>query len=141
MIARARLSLALLCLLALAGCSGSNEPTPDTGKKLPDGSHAADQLRGQETGKTGDGSGATDRRLVDGSKVEAAAGSCKPYCYPPGSKSQGWYDGCTKQLLKLPGTNSPYYDTCDGCTVECRTDPAKGWYSSCSNQLIIMGCN
>jgi hypothetical protein len=139
MLDRVRLWLSLLCLLGLAGCSG-NTPRYDNGGKVPDAYRPVDQPHGLEPGKKIDGTTAGgDRKLGD-----AAPGSCKPYCYPPGSKSQGWYDGCTKKILNLPGTNDPFYDTCDGCTVECRTPAGtagKGWYSSCTNQLIIMGCN
>jgi hypothetical protein len=141
MIDRVRRCLPLLCLLGLAGCPGDNGPKHDTSGKLPDAYHPVDQVRGLEPGKKADGAGG-DAKVGDGSKIgDAATGSCKPYCYPPGSKSQGWYDGCTKKILMLPGTNQPYNDACDGCTVECRTSPAKGWYSSCTSQLIIMGCN
>jgi len=121
--------LALVGWLCLPGCSGSTEkPWLDRGSRLDSGATAERSVREML---------AVDaRRSGDG-----GAGSCKPYCYPVGSPSQGWYDGCTKQLLKLPGTRSPYYDSCDKCSAECREQPAKGWYSSCSDQLITMGCD
>ena len=146
MIDRTRLfvSLGMLSLLCLAGCSGSSGPyKADVGNKAHDTWHATDQPLIADTARKDGVTGTVDKKLGDGSTTltEAAATGCKPYCYPKGSKSQGWYDGCTKKILNLPGTNEPYYDSCDNCTVECRTTPAQGWYSSCTNQLIIMGCN
>jgi len=79
----------------------------------------------------------------DGTKVDVGgpAPNCKPYCDKvPGINLDGWFDGCTKQLLKLPGTNEPYYDTCKGCSVDCKFvgQAAEGWYSGCSSQVIVV---
>ena len=43
-------------------------------------------------------------------------------------------------MLKLPGTNYPYNDSCDGCSAVCKSvgQPAEGWYSSCTDQLIVL---
>jgi hypothetical protein len=58
---------------------------------------------------------------------------CKAYCGAIGSKSEGWYDGCTNTLLKDPFTGSPYWDQCTKCVVTCDAVGTKseGWYAQC----------
>jgi hypothetical protein len=88
----------------------------------------------------------TEASTKDGSGLKPDLGGpapfCKPYCDKvPGVNLDAWYNGCTKQVLKLPGTNEPYYDTCKGCSVDCKFagQPAEGWYSGCSQQVILVG--
>lgn len=59
--------------------------------------------------------------------------SCQPYCGAIGSKSEGWYDGCTNQLLTNPFTSSPYWDICIKCVVFCDAigSFSEGWYAQC----------
>lgn len=59
--------------------------------------------------------------------------ACKPYCGAIGSKSEGWFDGCTKQMLKDPVTGSPYWDQCASCVVLCDAigTYSEGWYAQC----------
>ena len=70
-----------------------------------------------------------DRPHAVDQKAGADGGSCKPYCGALGTKSEGWYDGCTKTLL--------HWDQCAGCEATCRQDPGgPGWYKVCSAQLL-----
>jgi hypothetical protein len=56
---------------------------------------------------------------------------CRPECDAIGSRSEGWYDGCTEQRID--------WDFCADCTSECRLlgPSGEGWYSSCDDSLII----
>lgn len=58
---------------------------------------------------------------------------CKPYCGAIGSKSEGWYDGCTNQMLQNPSTGSPFWDLCASCVVTCDAigTYSEGWYAQC----------
>jgi hypothetical protein len=58
---------------------------------------------------------------------------CQPYCGAIGSKSEGWYDGCTNKMLNDPFTGSPYWDQCIKCVVICDAVGSKseGWYAQC----------
>jgi len=58
------------------------------------------------------------------------ATSCKPKCDAVGSKSEGWYDGCTAKLIR--------WDDCASCSAVCRHKGSysQGWYDSCDDALI-----
>lgn len=58
---------------------------------------------------------------------------CKPYCGAIGSKSEGWFDPCTNQLMKNPTTGQPYWDQCATCVVTCDAigSYSEGWYAHC----------
>jgi hypothetical protein len=58
---------------------------------------------------------------------------CKPYCGAIGSKSEGWFDPCTTQLMKNPTTGQPYWDQCATCVVACEAIGtfSEGWYAHC----------
>jgi hypothetical protein len=125
-------TLGLLGLLGLlvSACPGSGRGEPDRG---------ADQyIPIPLDTKPGTGEATTPKdgptTTVDG----LPAAHCQPYCADAGGQP-AWYDGCTKQVLKLPGTNYPYYDSCMQCAAVCKSagTPAEGWYSSCTTQLII----
>ena len=65
-----------------------------------------------------------------------AADDCQPTCGAIGSRSEGWYDGCTEELID--------WDFCADCTSECRRlgPSGEGWYSSCDDSLIVAAaCN
>jgi hypothetical protein len=71
-----------------------------------------------------------DRLPNDSLRVDAPP-SCKPECKAVGSKSEGWYDGCSGQLIG--------WSNCANCTSSCQADSAQGkegWYNSCTHQLI-----
>lgn len=62
---------------------------------------------------------------------------CKPVCRAMGSRSEGWYDSCTGDLIK--------YDNC-ACVAVCRGgfgfgegEPKKprGYYNSCTGTFIV----
>jgi hypothetical protein len=145
---RNRTFLALFLLPWIAGCAGDPVPRRDTSGPViwpeagTDGPIAPNDLplAGQEAkvptegGLKPDGPGTKD--------LGGPAPFCKPYCDKvPSINLEGWYNGCTKVLLKLPGTNEPYYDTCKGCSVDCKFvgQAAEGWYSGCSQQVILVG--
>jgi hypothetical protein len=58
---------------------------------------------------------------------------CRPVCEKIGTKSEGWYDGCTKKLLK--------WDSCKGCKATCKNlgpwSNSNGYYSSCDPSLAL----
>ena len=58
---------------------------------------------------------------------------CKPICDAIGTRSEGWYDSCTKTLIK--------WDNCEGCEAICKTVGTKseGWYNSCTGEVIKYG--
>ncbi len=55
---------------------------------------------------------------------------CWPVCGAIGSRSEGWYDSCTGELIR--------WANCADCQAECRYCPSKseGWYDSCTGELI-----
>ncbi|MBW2991408.1 hypothetical protein KY348_06940 [Candidatus Woesearchaeota archaeon] len=61
---------------------------------------------------------------------------CTPVCKAMGSRSEGWYDSCTGELIK--------YDNC-ACVAVCKggvgggygTVRHEGYYSSCTGELIL----
>jgi len=55
---------------------------------------------------------------------------CWPVCGAIGSRSEGWYDSCTGELIR--------WANCADCVAECRYCPSKseGWYDSCTGELI-----
>jgi hypothetical protein len=62
-----------------------------------------------------------------------ALASCRPYCGAKGSRSEGWYDGGTNQLVKFAG--------CAGAYPYCSyigTD-AEGWSSTADGGYIMKG--
>ena len=60
---------------------------------------------------------------------------CEPVCLFEGSKSEGWYDGCSEELIT--------WEECSGCTVSCDMVGSKseGWYSSCSGLVTWTVCS
>jgi len=80
-----------------------------------------------------------DAAKLDLAKPDVAkpdGGACVPYCGAVGSYSEGWYDGCTKQLMQSP-QGKPWFDQCAKCTGECRTGSAGvGWYKLCETLLL-----
>jgi hypothetical protein len=59
--------------------------------------------------------------------------SCRPYCGAQGTRSEGWYDGCTNQLITWAG--------CAGAYPYCSyigTD-AEGWSSTADGGYIMKG--
>jgi hypothetical protein len=65
---------------------------------------------------------------------------CIPYCGKIGSKSEGWYDGCTNEILGDPAPDNPLYDQCAECEAVCLPDGARGagYYSSCNNDMLLL---
>jgi hypothetical protein len=83
----------------------------------------------------GCGDGACD---IEGGETPAScpgdcAGACKPFCDKIGTRSEGWYDSCTRQLFD--------WAFCADCEAECRNAGTKseGWYDSCTGELITYG--
>jgi len=60
----------------------------------------------------------------------ATADSCKPVCNNIGTRSEGWYDSCTGEAIKL--------GSCSRCTAICDKIGTReeGWYCSCDGSLI-----
>jgi hypothetical protein len=59
---------------------------------------------------------------------------CVPSCGNLGSEQEGWYDGCTRELIAV--------DACAGCRAEC-LEPGtdyEGWYSSCGGLIALQPC-
>lgn len=61
-------------------------------------------------------------------------GACPPSCENMGTAEEGWYDSCSKKLLKK--------EKCQGCTYDCGAIGSKseGWYSSCSGLIGWANC-
>jgi|GEM_PF-5859788 len=57
-------------------------------------------------------------------------GMCAPVCKAIGTRSEGWYDSCTDELIK--------FDSC-ACKAVCRGvgSDEEGYYSSCTGELIV----
>ena len=64
--------------------------------------------------------------------ADALPSSCTPYCDKIGTKSEGWYDGCTKKLIT--------YFQCAKCKAVCKDCglgcKGNGWYDSCNAKVI-----
>lgn len=60
--------------------------------------------------------------------VTAPTKVCKPECKNVGTRSEGWYDGCSGDLIK--------YELCDKCGAYCGAigTRSEGWYSTCENE-------
>jgi|OpeIllAssembly_1097287.scaffolds.fasta_scaffold1202910_2 hypothetical protein len=138
---RHALSRGAVLLALLAGCPGEQKQKLDHGLDqyvpLPPDSKPSNS---DQTTKPKDG----PQTVVDKSTPSDGPppAHCQPYC-GTWSGQPAWFDGCTKQVLKLPGTNDPYYDNCTKCTAVCKSagTPAEGWYN-CYDQLIIsMKCS
>jgi len=58
---------------------------------------------------------------------------CKPICNAIGTRSEGWYDSCTKKLIR--------WENCKGCEAVCKGvgTRSEGWYDSCTEKLIRYG--
>jgi hypothetical protein len=99
-----------------------------------------------------------------GTTPGGTSGVCDLQCRGVGSRSQGWYDSCTNQLVRYDAACVPqrinvwcdmdgswYFkrgrsnnqrirsnQSCEGCEALCRSDISpSGWYSSCTNELLI----
>jgi len=50
---------------------------------------------------------------------------CRPECRAIGTRSEGWYDSCSGELIR--------FEQCGGCRAECRAigTRSEGWYSGC----------
>ncbi len=62
--------------------------------------------------------------------ISLVSAQCQPFCDKIGTRTEGWYDSCTGELIKL--------GACRGCSAVCErpgTD-VEGWYSSCDGSLI-----
>lgn len=59
--------------------------------------------------------------------------TCRPVCGAIGSRSEGWRDSCTGQLIR--------WDRCGQCEAVCLFCGSKseGWYDSCTGELIQWG--
>jgi hypothetical protein len=120
--------LGALLIVLVAGCPDGTTTPLDRGvdQYVPVAGDIAPRI---------DGQGA---KVDSAAKVDKAVSCQKPVCCKVGG-NEGWCEGCTTTMLNLPGTSSPYYDSCSTCSAVCRVAPAEGWYSSCSNQLIKIG--
>ena len=149
----ARRLLALCALPLLVACSDSggkaDGPGPEGGTQdingvdlgpQPDG-RVADLAQPAETGpdhapadkgKPGEG------KIPDGGGGDGS-GACLPYCGAIGSKSEGWYDGCSKTLLQHPTTGVPYWDQCASCIAVCKEcgSGCSGYYNNCKVTQLI----
>jgi len=58
---------------------------------------------------------------------------CKPICNAIGTRSEGWYDSCTKRRIR--------WESCEGCEAICKAvgTRSEGWYDSCTDELIRYG--
>jgi hypothetical protein len=58
---------------------------------------------------------------------------CRPVCAHLGTRSEGWYDSCTEELIR--------WEFCAFCDPVCRNCGSKseGWYDSCTGELIAWG--
>lgn len=56
---------------------------------------------------------------------------CRPVCAKIGTKSEGWYDSCTGELIE--------WAQCAECTAVCKLCGSKseGWYDSSTGELIL----
>ena len=147
----------MVAALALGACSDDDTPAADSGADLstPDTTPGGDKGVGIEIGTTKPDVGpskpdegtppqpdkgtppqpdkGTPPQPDKGTPVaDATTSSCMPYCDKIGSKSEGWYDGCTKLLIK-------YYQcakckaVCKNCGKGCKSN---GWYDSCNATVI-----
>ena len=123
-------TLALLiaaAVLVLAACSTDS---------ASDNSAQKDEIAGSMTGgKADDG---TDICETNGwydddecdtfcpkTDPDCAGDACRPICDAIGSRSEGWYDSCTHDLIG--------WARCDGCNAVCEAvgSRSEGWYDSC----------
>jgi len=73
-------------------------------------------------------------KFIDCIKIECQIPKiCKPICDAIGTRSEGWYDSCTKERIK--------WANCQGCEAICKEvgTESEGWYNSCSGELIQYG--
>jgi len=80
------------------------------------------------------GDGICDRRRGETPQscaVDCKPGDCRPVCLHIGTRSEGWYNGCTGELIE--------YAFCADCEPVCRLCGSKseGWYDSCTGELIV----
>jgi hypothetical protein len=72
-----------------------------------------------------------------------AVASCRPYCGAKGTRSEGWYDGCTDQLIKYAGCAGAYpYCSFIGTDAEGWSSTADGGYvtkGACSQNTLCEG--
>ncbi len=81
----------------------------------------------------------SDVGTVDAGTPDAGATyPCQPKCDAIGSKSEGWYDGCTNELLNKPIGSGKLWAQCAKCDSFCdkKGTKSEGWYDSCSKSLI-----
>jgi hypothetical protein len=76
--------------------------------------------------------------VAGGESAQSCPGDCKesncpPVCGAIGTRSEGWYNSCTGELLR--------WDQCAFCDPVCRACGSKseGWYDSCTGDLIAWG--
>ncbi|MBN1418883.1 MAG: dockerin type I repeat-containing protein [Planctomycetes bacterium] len=79
------------------------------------------------------GDGICDRRRGESPQScpqDCRTGDCRPVCLHIGTRSEGWYDGCTGELFQ--------WAFCADCEPICRLCGSKseGWYDSCTGELI-----
>jgi hypothetical protein len=75
-----------------------------------------------------------DGTAVPQCACEVPDGPCPPECLYAGTKSEGWYDGCSGALVR--------YATCRDCSMTCDNigNKSEGWYSSCDGLIGWAQC-
>ncbi len=145
-------TLGLLCA-ALAACSDDTAGGPDTGTPKDAAGNKdtrPDTAPGVDTGATSDkgttlppdkgttllpdkGTTLLPDKGITPRPDQGSGPGCQPVCHNVGTKSEGWYDGCTKKLIA--------YDSCAKCTSLCKDCgtgcKSNGWYSSCTLAVIL----
>lgn len=61
--------------------------------------------------------------------------TCVPVCDAIGTRSEGWYDGCTGELIR--------WDFCGGCFAYCDRigTRSEGWRSTCGEDIERARCS
>jgi hypothetical protein len=82
---------------------------------------------------------------IDGNCV---SGNCEPKCLNDGTRSEGWYDSCSRRLIRYEDCSQ---DACPIGKYQCdstgfyiqKCDPAKGWYNAeyCDSGCKQGGCS
>jgi hypothetical protein len=76
----------------------------------------------------------SDKSEVQFCECDVPDAKCPPKCQKLSVLTEGWYDSCTNQLIKLV--------KCLTCSVKCDLIGSKseGWYSSCSGLIKYANC-
>jgi hypothetical protein len=144
-----RISTLALVATLLAACSSNkavpgDSSTPDrrvdvvTADRPPPIEARADQVVAGERVGSPDRPPQVDQRVVDRPMGLDGGTVCKPYCGAIGTKSEGWFDGCTKTWLQKPGTGGTFWDQCAACDSECALgSQGLGWYKVCEKSKLL----